>query len=160
MSMYMSFFVKSYTGDLMPIGTFCRGSGVYNMFCDYSEYGHVKPLTKNLLTEIQIDSKEELEHYNKIITKHEESLAFLQSAVMDVQEKMEVFNEIKDTIKDINEAMDEMRDAQKFGFFLKDMIDDMYDRFRYGAEPSIDPDEYVYFGIEIPWNTKVEVNEA
>lgn len=154
MSSYIYFYTRE--GDnFHPMGTFCRGSAIYQAGKDYgAPYEKIRPLKakrlKYILEGLEIDINDCKLNINKIYKE----IDFIKECVSSLEEKTEKYRECMQLIDEYNESISEYIFAKKYYDMLLLILDSVQYDERY------DENSYIYFGIEIPENiTKEDIIE-
>lgn len=147
MSAYIHFFIKG-SDRFYPIATYSRNNKHYEYFSNFAPWEAVAPLDQEQLTCIKSNIKDEIEHLNKRLKETEKFIEAITKFNNSVEEKLEAVNE---QIEFINYCKEEIKQNEQVIFFihfLNDMIDNVSDSKYYDDIESIDPNKYVWVGIE------------
>ena len=150
MSSYINFYLHGKT-EFLPIGSFSRNSEIYQAFVNYVPYEKGTPITYDILNSVCGDIDSDL---NSLTTsrKDEEDLAQrISSFNNSVEDKLAQLVEVRDTIKSIEENIEELRSAKEFAHWLKGFIGEAeYTKYYSDLSLHLDPATYVWAGVE--WN--------
>lgn len=150
MSSYINFYLHGKT-EYLPIGSFSRNSEIYQAFDNYVPYEKGAPLTWDTINSVckHIDSDRDSLLASR---REEEDLAQrISSFNNSVADKVEQLMEIKDTIRSIDESIEELQDAERFAQFLMDLIHEAdYTKYYSDSSCRLDSTTYVWAGVE--WN--------
>lgn len=144
MSQYISFYIKSTNGEMMPIGTYSRSNKIYQ-YGQYNvaSYSVVKPLTCADLQSIIAEIREDINDYQKKIEKETDKIHMIVSAIgTSIDDKASRIDEYYDTLEYLKEEKARVKAAYDFYLVLKDSIIDDAKNFGYA------PDDYIYAGVE------------
>ena len=152
MSQYISFYVKSNGGEMLPIGTFCRSTKVYQ-YGQYSvaSYSVVEPLTSVTLQSILDEIKGDIDDYQKRITKEDNRIKMILAATgTSVDDKVSQIDDYFDNIEYLKDELTEVKQAYAFYLMLRDNILDeaKNSQYYYDERFKYDPNAYIYAGVE------------
>ena len=149
MSAYIQFFLR--VGDkFAPIYNSSCSSEVYQCFERYAPWEKIAPLDNEQLIYVRQDAKASIDHYEKSIKEAEDEIEFLKGALMQTEERMEQFHDLKEYINDLRDSIKEKEYVLDFCSFIQSMIDEAHDEKKWGSNPlNLDPEAYVYVGIEV-----------
>lgn len=155
MSMYINFFMRR-DEKFFPIGSYSRNHNIFKAFDNYAPWEKIRPLTVVALRQIGNECsqmKTECEHR---IEEKEKKKQLVASFNNSVEEKYEVICDLDDSIDELRQERAEEEMAEYFCIFLEAMIDEI----RYGeSNEEIDPNAYLYVGIEIGNPTPNDIKE-
>lgn len=152
MSMYMHFFIKS-KDKMMPIHTVSRSNVLYAIVDEvFPElWEKVAPITRSRIDEIISDAASEIEKIDKVIGDINEKIAAVGSWVDSIENKLYAIDCLKGDADAEKECRQEYEEAISFMKTLSYMIDEAEDTKWYkedNRDRYIDPNRYVYVGIE------------
>ena len=159
MSQYIHFFIRS-TDKLLPIRTASRSSSIYQFFCDYAPYEKVRALSMGMLQEIREEISKQISKWTHQIEEDQKDLQLVASFNNSVEDKIEAIKSARETLREREEFVNEMKEALAFTYFLMDMYNEVEDsNYYYKEEEKIDLTKYIYFGIECNIPSIAEVEE-
>ena len=146
MSQYISFYLRSQSGDLCPLGTFCRSSRIFQEFENIVPFERLKCLSdrvlKDAIKRLNIDKEEAVLSVNK---KQNLIDNFIPKCNNTLEEKQEVIFEIENEISEIKEDIADLDFAINYLNSLLVILEDV------GSYNDIfDREKYLYCGIEVP----------
>lgn len=150
MSSYINFYLHGKT-EFLPIGSFSRNSEIYQAFDHFVPYEKGTPITYDILNSVCGDIDSDLNSLTASRKDEEDLAQRISSFNNSVEDKLAQLAEVRDTIKSIDENIEELRSAKEFVRWLKDFIGEA-EYTKYYSDPSwhLDPATYVWAGIE--WN--------
>lgn len=157
MSSYINFYLHGKT-EFLPIGSFSRNSEIYQAFDHYVPYEKGTPITYDILNSVCGDIDSDLNSLTAS-RKDEEDLAQRISHFNNsVEDKLAQLAEVRDTIKSIEENIEELRSAKEFANWLKSFIGEAeYTKYYSNLSLHLDPATYVWAGVE--WNPAFDDND-
>lgn len=150
MSSYINFYLHGKT-EFLPIGSFSRNSEIYQAFNSYVPYEEGTPITYDILNSVCGNIDSDLNSLTASRNDEEDLAQRISHFNNSVEDKLAQLVEVRDTIKSIEENIEELRSAKEFAQRLKDFICEA-ESTKYYSDPSwrLDPATYVWAGIE--WN--------
>ena len=148
MSAYISFFVRGKDDNFYPIATYSRSTYIYSVFSDwgYAPWEKITPLDRNKLLNVRINLNKLFSDHTLSLTEYEERIAqIVQMTNNSVDEKLEAIENEQSCIKEIKLTMDEIKHAHAFIRFLEDILDSV----AYGEDEGLNPEAYLYAGVEV-----------
>lgn len=142
MSSYLHFFLRD-NDKFLPIGTYGRGSELYQAFNDAVPYAKIAPITNAVLDSIKDDLRSSIEGSRAEERRIEDRIQLISSFNNSVEEKIEALYNLDDYLVEAREDVEAKNLAMAFISFLYDILDEAL----YGCE-GIDPEAYIYAGIE------------
>lgn len=159
MSQYIHFFIRS-TDKLLPIRTASRSSSIYQFFCDYAPYEKVRALSMGMLQEIREEISKQISKWTHQIEEDQKDLQLVASFNNSVEDKIEAMKSARETLREREEIVEEIKVALAFTNFLMDIYNEVEDsNYYYKEEEKIDQTKYIYFGIECNIPSIAEVEE-
>ena len=147
MSQYIHFFVRS-TDKLLPIYTSSHHSSVYRFFCDYAPYEKARALSIQELQDIREEINIRIDEWTRRIEEERTNLQLIASFNNSVEEKIEALESARGSIRENEEYVNEMKEALAFTSFLIDMYIEADDTKYEDETARLNPNKYLYFGIE------------
>lgn len=158
MSQYIHFFVRS-TDKLLPIRTDSRSSPIYHFYSDYAPYEKACALSMQELQEIREEISIRIDEWTHHIEEVRTNLQLIASFNNSIKDKIEVLKSARDSIRENEEYVNEMKEALAFTYFLMGMYNEA-DGTKYEDETArLDPTKYLYFGIECGTPSIAEIEE-
>ena len=158
MSQYMHFFVRS-TDRLLPIHTVTHSSSIYRFFNDYAPYEKARALSMQELKEIREEISIRIDEWTHRIEEDRTNLQLIASFNNSIEDKIEALESARDSIRENEEYVNEMKEALAFTYFLMNMYNEA-DGTKYEDETArLDPTKYLYFGIECGTPSIAEIEE-
>ncbi len=150
MSQYIQFYVKSNTGEMLPIGTYSRSTAIYQFGCDYvPSYSVVQPLTQDTLREIIEEIFIEKTKYQMGIEKLQVKVSTTCEMRGKIEEKQKAIEGYLDEIEELEGEQAAVVNAGQFYRFLLDIVDEAKSsRWNENERDRYDPDRYIYAGVE------------
>ncbi len=153
MSQYIHFFVR--VGDkFAPIACYSRNTNVFEAFCHYVPYEQVAPLTSQKIEAVRERVTDRIIFYNSTIREWKEKLQVLREITAAtvakenaLDEFLEKYDEITETIREYEEIVEEWEVVQNFCTFLDNAIIEAEELKEEGRCEG-DPLNYIYSGIE------------
>ena len=147
MSQYIHFFVRS-TDRLLPIRTTSRSSSIYHFFSDYAPYGKVRALSMQDLQNIREEINTQIDEWTRHVEENRANLQLIASFNNSIEDKIEALEAARDSIRENEESVNEMKEALAFTYFLMDMYNEADDTKYEDETAQLNPNKYLYFGIE------------
>lgn len=150
MSQYIEFYVKSKSGEFLPIGTFCRSSKIYEFGNRFVPYGNADPINSDTMALIFEEVRAEIENTENYIKRLEdEKVAILNMVGGSVEAKLEAYEDRQNVIDEVKDGLREIYAAKGFYETIATIIGEA-DNTRYATDEArwIDPNDYVYAGVE------------
>ena len=158
MSQYIHFFVRS-TDKLLPIRTDSRSSPIYHFYSDYAPYEKARALSMGMLQEIREEINTRIDEWTRRIEEERTNLQLIASFNNSIKDKIEALEAARDSIRENEEYVNEMKEALAFTYFLMDIYNEA-DGTKYEEETArLDPTKYLYFGIECGTPSIAEIEE-
>ena len=158
MSQYIHFFIRS-TDKLLPIYTASRSSSIYLSFNDYAPYEKARALSIQELQDIREEINTRIDEWTRRIEEERTNLQLIASFNNSVEDKIEAIESTRDFIRKNEELVNEMKEALAFTYFLIDIYNEA-DYTKYEDETArLDPNKYLYFGIECGRPSIAEIEE-
>ena len=158
MSQYIHFFVRS-TDRLLPIRTASRSSFIYHFFGDYAPYGKARALSIHELQNIREEINAQIDEWMRHIEEKRANLQLIASFNNSIEDKIEALEAARDSIRENEESVNEMKEALAFTYFLMDMYNEADDTKYEDETARLDPTKYLYFGIECGIPSIAEIEE-
>ena len=158
MSQYIHFFVRS-TDRLLPIRTTSRSSSIYHFFSDYAPYGKVRALSMQDLQNIREEINTQIDEWTRRIEEDRANLQLIASFNNSIEDKIEALEAARDSIRKNEESVNEMKEALAFTYFLMDMYNEADDTKYEDETARLNPNKYLYFGIECGIPSIAEIEE-
>lgn len=149
MSSYMYFFVRK--GDeFAPIMQVSRSSSIYNYFKYYAPYERIAPVSTEILrdlTDTFARDDYKVQRQREDIKKRIQRICTFNNSV---EEKLRAIEEELVAMRELDECQDEDNIARNFIHFLIGIVDmaHQYNDYLMVTPGDIDPDKYIYVGIE------------
>lgn len=155
MSYYVNFFMRR--GEkFFPIGSYSRNHNIFKAFDNYAPWEKIRPLTVAALRQIGNECSQMKTECERRIEEKEKKKQLVASFNNSVEEKYEVICDLDDSIDELRQEHIEEEMTEHFCIFLEAMIDEI----RYGeSNEEIDPNAYLYVGIEIGNPTPNDIKE-
>ena len=151
MSEYMNFYIRG--GDnFYPIGTYCRSSVIYEMFnsAGYNDWEKIRPITEKGLKRVFDATKYNIENWERAIESHKKKIELIRTLPdYSLDEKLKKIEEYQEDNEEVEETIDALETCQRFAGFIRTIIEDGESTKYYDDIDTIDPNHYVYVGIEI-----------
>ena len=158
MSQYIYFFVRS-TDRLLPIHTASRSSSIYRFFSDYAPYEKARALSIQELQDIREEIDIRIGEWMRRIEEDRTNLQLIASFNNSVEDKIEALESARDSIGENEEYISEMKEALAFTSFLIDIYNEADDTKYEDETARLDPNKYLYFGIECGTPSIAEIEE-
>lgn len=151
MSSYASFFVRS-ENNLVPIGSFCRSSEIYQSVQHYANFDCITPLTEDFIEKFRDSIREKIVDYrNHLKDLHRMIDEVIPKCNNSLEEKIESIEGYKNQIEDWQNEIDDLVFAEQYFNTLHCIIDDI----PYEWQTKYSKDEYIFVGIEVPEDVKI-----
>ena len=150
MSQYISFYLKSKSGEFLPLATFSRS----NVYYEYAEdfvpaYTKYAPLTQDSVNQILSNVRDRKDELKASIAECRSKLTLIQGMNNTVEEKVKAIEETNGTIKYLEEELEEASNCNMFYCALNFILEEAEMNKKYSKdEVTLDPDNYIYAGIE------------
>ena len=150
MSSYINFYLHGKT-EFLPIGSFSRNSEIYQAFDHFVPYEKGTPITYDILKSVCDSIDSDLNSLTASRNDEEDLAQRISHFNNSVEDKLAQLVEVRNTIKSIDENIEELRSAKEFALWLKSFIGEA-EYTKYYSDPSwhLDPATYVWAGVE--WN--------
>ena len=158
MSQYIHFFVRS-TDRLLPIRTASRSSSIYQFFCNYAPYEKARALSMQDLQNIRDEISSQIDEWTRRIEEERASLQLIASFNNSIDDKIEALESARDSIQENEEYVNEMKEALAFTYFLMGMYNEADDTKYEDETTRLNPNKYLYFGIECGTPSIAEIEE-
>lgn len=142
MSAYIQFFVRN-ENTFMPISIYSRNNTVYKYFDEYTPWGKIKPVTRELLSKVRNDINEDLAVTQKRYDHAKEMKEWIATLNNSLEEKMEYIENTEEVLSECCEEIEQLTYAKHYLNFLDDVIESVE------YEDNIDHKNYLYVGIEV-----------
>ena len=158
MSQYIHFFVRS-TDRLLPIRTTSHSSSIYYFFSDYAPYGKARALSMQELQNVREEINMQIDELTRRIEGDRTNLQLIASFNNLIEDKIEALEFARDSIRENEESINEMRETLAFTYFLMGIYNEADDT-KYEDEMAwLDPTKYLYLGIECGTPSIAEIKE-
>ena len=158
MSQYIHFFIRS-TDKLLPIYTASRSSSIYLSFSDYAPYEKACALSIQELQDIREEINTRIDEWTRRIEEERTNLQLIASFNNSVEDKIEALESARDFIRENEEYVNEMKEALAFTYFLIGIYNEADDTKYEDETARLDPNKYLYFGIECGTPSIAEIEE-
>ena len=158
MSQYIHFFVRS-TDKLLPIYTASRSSSIYLSFSDYAPYGKAYALSIQELQDIREEINTRIDEWTHRIEEERTNLQLIASFNNSVEDKIEAIETARNSIRENEELVNEMKEALAFTYFLINIYNEADDTKYEDETARLNPNKYLYFGIECDTPSIAEIEE-
>ena len=158
MSQYIHFFIRS-TDKLLPIYTTSHSSSIYRFFSDYAPYEKARALSIQELQDIREEINIRIDEWTRRIEEKRTNLQLIASFNNSVEDKIEAIESARNAIRENEEYINEMKEALAFTYFLIDMYIEADDTKYEDETARLDPNKYLYFGIECGTPSIAEIEE-
>ena len=158
MSQYIHFFVRS-TDRLLPIYTTSHSSSIYRFFNDYAPYEKARALSMQELQEIREEISIRIDEWTHRIEEDRTNLQLIASFNNSVEDKIEALETARDSIREKEEIVNEMKEALAFTYFLMNIYNEADDTKYEDETARLNPNKYLYFGIECGTPSIAEIEE-
>ena len=158
MSQNMCFFIRS-TDRLLPIHSASHSSSIYRFFSDYAPYEKARALSIQELQEIREEINTRIDEWTRRIEEERTNLQLIASFNNSVEDKIEAIESARDSIRENEEYVNEMKEALAFIYFLMDIYIEADDTKYEDETARLDPNKYLYFGIECGTPSIAEIEE-
>lgn len=155
MGMYVNFFMR-HGEKFFPIGSYSCNHAIGHAFNNYAPYGKIRPITREALAQIEDECADMERECERRIYEKEEKIDLVTSFNNSVEEKFELVCDLEESIEELKQEQSDERMAQIFCMFLSNMIDEVRYEEIYNE---IDPNAYLYVGIEIGNPTLNDIKE-
>ena len=113
-----------------------------------------------MLQEIREEISKQLSKWTHQIEEDQKDLQLVASFNNSVEDKIEAIKSARETLREREEVVEEIKVALAFTNFLIDIYNEVEDsNYYYKEEEKIDPTKYLYFGIECNIPSIAEVEE-
>ena len=158
MSQYIHFFVRS-TDRLLPIYTTSNYSPIYLFFSDYAPYEKARALSIQELQDIREEINTRIGEWTRRIEDERTNFQLIASFNNSIEDKIEAIESARNSIRENEEYINEMKEALAFTYFLIDMYIEADDTKYEDETARLDPNKYLYFGIECGTPSIAEIEE-
>ena len=158
MSQYIHFFVRS-TDRLLPIYTTSNYSPIYRFFSDYAPYEKACALSIQELQNIREEINIRIDEWTRRIEEERTNLQLIASFNNSIEDKIEALESARDSIRENEEYVSEIKEALAFTNFLIDIYIEADDTKYEDETARLDPTKYLYFGIECGTPSIAEIEE-
>ena len=158
MSQYIHFFVRS-TDRLLPIHTTSRSSSIYHFFSDYAPYEKARALSMQELQNIREEINAQIDEWTRRIEEERASLQLIASFNNSIEDKIEALESARNGIRENEGSVNEMKEALAFTYFLMDIYNEADDTKYEDETARLNPNKYLYFGIECGTPSITEIEE-
>ncbi len=143
MSAYIEFFIKG-KDRFYPIASYCRNSEVYRVMSEGAPWEKVRALSVERLNTYRSFMLEDVMKEEKRINEQEHELQLIPTFNNSIEEKIDAIDSVKELIADKKEDIKAAKYVINFIDFLIDIINEV----KYGEHEDLDPNSYLYYGIE------------
>lgn len=150
MSQYIQFFIR-HNDDFLPIGTYGRPSGIFQMARFDVPYEAIHAVTSDTINAWKEGAEDEIEQIQKHISTRKEFIEMTMQSNNPLDEKMEYVGDVYNEIAYMKEEIEDARDAIKYYEFLATLISEA-EETKYNDDENgvhLDPVQYIYVGIEV-----------
>ena len=158
MSQCIHFFIRS-TDRLLPIYTTSNYSPIYRFFSDYAPYEKARALSMQDLQNIREEIDIRIGEWTRRIEDERTNFQLIASFNNSVEDKIEALESARDSIRENEEYVNEMKEALAFTYFLMDMYNEADDTKYEDETARLNPNKYLYFGIECGIPSIAEIEE-
>ena len=158
MSQYIHFFVRS-TDRLLPIYTTSNYSPIYRFFGDYAPYEKARALSMQELQNIREEIDIRIGEWTRRIEDERTNFQLIASFNNSIEDKIEALENARDSIRENEEFVNEMKEALAFTSFLMDIYNEADDTKYEDETARLNPNKYLYFGIECGTPSIAEIEE-
>ena len=158
MSQYIHFFFRL-TDRLLPIRTTSRSSFIYHFFSDYAPYEKARALSMQELQNIREEINIQIDEWTRHIEEDRTNLQLIASFNNSVEDKIKAIESARDSIREYEESVNEMKEALAFTYFLMGMYNEADDTKYEDETARLNPNKYLYFGIECGTPSIAEIEE-
>ena len=149
MSAYIQFFIRV-KDNFAPIYTSSRSSEVYQAFDNFAPWEKITPVTYDTLKLVRESVNDQIDHYKESIRKAQDKIEFLKGVQMDIEERMERYDDEVGFITDLRDYIEEKEYVLSFCAFLQSCLDEAREDKEWSSNPlGFDPAGYIYVGIEV-----------
>ena len=111
------------------------------------------------LQEIREEISIRIDEWTHRIEEERTNLQLIASFNNSVEDKIEAIESARDSIRENEEYVNEMKEALAFTYFLMDIYNEADDTKYEDETARLDPTKYLYFGIECGTPSIAEVEE-
>ena len=158
MSQYIHFFVRS-TDKLLPIRTATHSSFTYRFYSDCAPYEKARALSIQELQNIREEISTRIDEWAHRIEEDRANLQLIASFNNSVEDKIEALKSVRDAIRENEEIVEEMKAVLAFTYFLISMYNEADDTKYEDETARLNPNKYLYFGIECGTPSIAEIEE-
>lgn len=155
MSAYVEFYLKN-AGKFLPIGSFSRSGSIYAAFQHVAPWEKACAVTSQMLEKILHEQYTNLEGFKNHRAEVEARKATIATFNNSVEDKMQALADVEETLSDLDDTIDELQYALDYIRFLSEILDAVDPRLEEYGGPKIDPDKYLYCGIECGFVPEIE----
>jgi hypothetical protein len=145
MSEYIQFFISKDKQNFLPIAAYSRNNPIYKHFQGYVPYEKVKAINKDILSNILNRVCIDKDNLRESLFDMEAQKDYIATFNNSVEDKREAAFEIDEEILEIKDEEKELEVAYYYIGFLYNIL-----------EESGDENNYLYAGIEVGDNPKIE----
>ena len=146
MSQYIHFFIR-HENEFLPIATYSRSTYIYQSI--NAPYEHIRAVRKQTVDSIKQDILFDIDKCKEDIKSLTENKSLITSFNNSIEEKWEMISGIDESINESKRILNEMQSAYEFLSFIGNMISEAHDTKYDEDKPNwLDPDKYVYMGVE------------
>ena len=142
MSAYIQFFIRN-NDVFMPIGIYSRNNTIYQYFDEYTPWGKIKLVTRELLRKVRDNINEDLAATQKRYDYAKERKEWIATLNNSLEEKMEYIESVEELLSECCETIEQLTYTKHYLNFLDDVIESVE------YEEHIDHKNYLYVGIEV-----------
>lgn len=127
MSQYVNFYVHK--GDtFISIGTYCRGSTLYDIVERYAPYEKLTVCDKQMIRNFCDRAEADKQEAEDMIAFADGQIEVIEKSNNSIDEKMDAFTELLDHKRNIkNDLIDPLDNALHYFYFLLDIVEDNED---------------------------------
>ena len=161
MSAYIQIKVKVADNKFLPLFCFSRSNVEYEALEDYvASYSQARPLTKAIVNSAMTANRENRESYGATRQRIIDRIASIERMNNSVEEKTQAIWEEQNSLDELEEIRAELEKANQWLRNLYLILDEAEDTKYYSDESRhIDPNDYLYAGIECAFGTESEEEE-
>ena len=146
MSSYIHFFVRK--GDVFaPIATYGRSTRIFDCFAG-APWEKIRAVSADELREASEGLRIDEPYIEQEIARAQNRIKTISSFSDSIADKLAAISDEEDMIAELRENLEELREAQSFVRFLRDVAAEA----EYDGEGLRDIDHYVYVGMECGTN--------
>lgn len=153
MSTYCNYFLR-HNDTFLPIGDYSSCNPHCYLIKDIVPFGKMIPLTEDILSELLDKCDLKVKENNKELEQLQEQKEDIMQANNSLDDKMHYIFDLSKEMAELDTDNDRLQDAHSFFCFLSNMI---FSAHEYEDNKlKLDPDNYIYAGLETPMIPTVE----